>query len=190
MKRPVLALAVTAALGGCALGESDYSCDMPGGPTCMSLPEVYEATEHQSAISTPPEGEGDHENQEDSNGDATAPGNAPGYPVPGYPVHSYASPGRYPGVEPLPAPSDAVPVRTPARVARIWVAPWVDEDDVLYTGGYVYAEIQPRDWMIGEVRPARSARLRPLQVLTQQAPPQTMDQPSLGGRQRPGRQPR
>lgn len=46
--------------------------------------------------------------------------------------------GRYP-----------IPIRTPAKVMRIWIAPFEDGDD-LVMAGYVYTEIEPRRWVITE----------------------------------------
>lgn len=35
------------------------------------------------------------------------------------------------------------------EVIRIWVAPWVDEKNVLHVGGYRYAEVSKKRWEIG-----------------------------------------
>ena len=39
--------------------------------------------------------------------------------------------------------------RTPARVMRILVHPWVDDSGDLNMGGYVLTEIEPRRWTVG-----------------------------------------
>lgn len=41
-------------------------------------------------------------------------------------------------------PDPPVPVRTPAQVMRVWIAPWEDTDGDLVVTGYVYTEIRPR----------------------------------------------
>ena len=48
------------------------------------------------------------------------------------------------------------PIRTQSQVMRIWIAPWIDDDDNLHWNGYVYTEVSPRTWEIGvpEVRNA------------------------------------
>lgn len=49
------------------------------------------------------------------------------------------------GVKPGPRP-----VREPARVARIWIAPWVDKNDSLHLAQILYTEIKPRTWTVGK----------------------------------------
>lgn len=41
------------------------------------------------------------------------------------------------------------PVRTAARVMRIWVAPYEDAKGDLHAPGFVYTEIEPRRWAYG-----------------------------------------
>lgn len=65
-----------------------------------------------------------------------------------------------------PAMDSTRPVRTPAKVMRIWVAPWVGNSGALNMPGYIYAQVQKRRWQIGEQRPqdATGGELHPLQV--------------------------
>lgn len=42
------------------------------------------------------------------------------------------------------------PIREPSQVARIWIAPWIDQGDNLYAQGFVFTEVQTRTWNIGE----------------------------------------
>lgn len=42
------------------------------------------------------------------------------------------------------------PVREPARVARIWIAPWVDKNDNLHLAQILYTEVKPRTWTVGK----------------------------------------
>ena len=44
-------------------------------------------------------------------------------------------------------PSEPVPVRTPAQIMRIWIAPFVDTNGDLVAPGFVYTEIEPRRWI-------------------------------------------
>lgn len=46
--------------------------------------------------------------------------------------------------------SGSVPVRKAPKVIRIWLAPWVDEDEDLHQPGYIYAELPVKKWAIGE----------------------------------------
>jgi len=43
-----------------------------------------------------------------------------------------------------------LPVRSAAQVMRIWIAPWVDKSDDLHVPGYLYTEVTPRKWNVGE----------------------------------------
>jgi conjugal transfer pilus assembly protein TraV len=60
-------------------------------------------------------------------------------------------------------PDDPIPVRTPAEVMRIWVAPWEDTNGDLIVTGYVFTEIEPRRWVIGEKAPGGVQYIQPLQ---------------------------
>lgn len=44
------------------------------------------------------------------------------------------------------------PVREPAKVMRIWIAPWTDKNDALHWPSYVYVEVEPRKWAFGTQR--------------------------------------
>ena len=41
------------------------------------------------------------------------------------------------------------PFRVPAKVMRIYISPWEDEQGDLHMGGYVFSEIAPRKWSVG-----------------------------------------
>jgi len=47
---------------------------------------------------------------------------------------------------------------------RIWVAPWEGKDGDLNVPGYVYTEIEPRRWELGNPSPKVTPTLRPLQI--------------------------
>jgi conjugal transfer pilus assembly protein TraV len=64
--------------------------------------------------------------------------------------------------------ADIVPLRTPSRVLRVWIAPWEDTSGRLHVPGYTYAEIEPRRWSIGEAAATGGLQLKPL---TQPPPP-------------------
>jgi conjugal transfer pilus assembly protein TraV len=65
----------------------------------------------------------------------------------------------------LPRPQGPVPLRLPAQIMRVWIAPWEDSTGNLHAPGYVYTEIEPRRWSIGHAdsRVANTV-LAPLQV--------------------------
>ena len=41
---------------------------------------------------------------------------------------------------------EAIPNRLPARILRIWIAPWVDKQGNWHSGGVVMTDIYPREW--------------------------------------------
>lgn len=47
-------------------------------------------------------------------------------------------------------PDSPVPIRTPAQVMRIWVAPYVDTSGDLIAPGFVYTEVESRRWIYPE----------------------------------------
>ena len=69
---------------------------------------------------------------------------------------------------------DPLALRVPARVMRIWIAPWEDSRGDLHAPGYRYTEIEPRRWTLGG--PAdrdKEIRIRPLQIERRDAQPNT-----------------
>ena len=65
----------------------------------------------------------------------------------------------------LPRPEGPVPIRVPAQVMRIWIAPWEDTRGDLHAPGYVYTEIEPRRWTLGVPGAGTTERLvKPLQI--------------------------
>ena len=71
----------------------------------------------------------------------------------------------------LSRPEDPLALRVPARVMRIWIAPWEDSRGDLHAPGYLYTEIEPRRWTLGG--PAdrdRETRIRPLQIERRDVP--------------------
>jgi len=74
----------------------------------------------------------------------------------------------------LSRPEDPLALRVPARVMRIWIAPWEDSRGDLHAPGYLYTEIEPRRWTLGG--PAdrdKETRIRPLQIERRDAKPNT-----------------
>jgi len=78
----------------------------------------------------------------------------------------------------------AVPRRAPARVMRIWIAPWEDSRGDLHAPGYLYTEIEPRRWTL-DARDEHMPRIRPLQIERRDAQPNTSRSgPSSRGKRR------
>ena len=136
-------LLLAAILGGCA---TPYGCKgMPDDPKCLSTTEAYQVTDN--ALPEPPKA------------DAAGQPSVSGSKIP-----------QPPQQQPVPKIDDPTPIRTPAQVMRIWIAPWEDSDGDLMVSNYVFTELEPRRWMIGKSAPTLSPSLIPLQI--EQRPPE------------------
>ena len=68
-----------------------------------------------------------------------------------------------------PRAADPSALRVPARVMRIWIAPWEDSRGDLHAPGYLYTEIEPRRWAL-DARDEHTPVIRPLQIERRDAP--------------------
>lgn len=154
----VAILSVTTAISGCAafnIGEPEYSCSgIPEGVKCMSTKDVYNLTNNGNVpLSLGPESV-ESASQVAGNQYGTAISGSRGNP--NDVVSNYVSPRL---------PDRPVPVRTPAEVMRIWIAPWEDDDGDLIVTGHLYTEIEPRRWVLGETTSSSQPSLKPLQSI-------------------------
>lgn len=140
-------LLLFSALAGCANlsgldGSSEFACKAPDGVVCTSVSGVYansvagalpaqkdpekaKATPRKGLLSSTPEAAGKGASEPRPYG-ATHPTTAA--PVPGSPLLS------------------------PPKVLRLWLAPWVDEDDDLHDQSYVYVMWHRGEWQIEHTR--------------------------------------
>lgn len=148
-KSLLLSVAALAMLSGCSsvlntAASSDYSCPgMPNGVVCKTPAAVYKSTHLD-----PPVTEFDTPIGSmaiSGGGTATAPSAA-------YVNMANAASGLTSNIV-----SGPRPVREPAKVARIWIAPWVDKNDNLHLAQVQYTEIKPRTWTVGKPEVAASA---------------------------------
>lgn len=157
-RKATMSTAVIVLLNGCAsfdYAETEFGCKgMPDGVTCAGVRQIYELTDgddYQAQIEARrqlPTKSGEKV------GDAQTAASRAGQPV---------EPKRQPEIRrvvPRPA-SEVVPLRTPAQVMRIYVRPWESKDGDLHVPGYVYTEIVPRRWQIGDkaVTPSKNTIL-------------------------------
>lgn len=125
----VAALAVaTSMLGGCTSmsglsGSSNYACKAPEGVTCDSVSGTYANAIHNNLPSQRSRGL-------PSAPAATAP---PSTLTPSPSMSASAAPN---------------PLRSSARILRLWFKPWEDADRDLYDQGYVYVQIDSGQWLI------------------------------------------
>lgn len=77
-------------------------------------------------------------------------------------------------------PSDPVPIRTPAQIMRIWVAPYVDTNGDLSAPGFVYTEIEPRRWIYpGDETGGNSKMFAPLQAAKRYSKSRAQGEPAI-----------
>ena len=168
--RPALhCLPVLLGLAACGAvpGTSTYSCGLPEGVTCTSARNVYQLTNSGLPVTAMPgEPTALEAAAAASTGTAT-----PAAAAATSPAATAARPGSSPSDSGWQAialrPEDAgaarvLPLRTPAKVLRVWIAPWEDDAGRLHVPGYTYAEIEPRRWSIGGSETSAAARLQPL----------------------------
>ncbi|MTJ94332.1 MAG: TraV family lipoprotein [Desulfovibrio sp.] len=134
----IFAVLLAASVSGCSSlvpGDDDFSC--PGGANiirCKSARQIYDMTTGRDDLSAL-DGTTERPDGDPDKGIVMMPMNAEPRPVVPTPVT--ADYGR-------------VPVRTPAKIMRIWVGPWETEDGDLAVGGLLYVEIEPKRWQIGQ----------------------------------------
>lgn len=138
------------------VGDEEFSCygmpgDTPESADCLSAREAYFATNDGTVPRPIVKESSDKYLTEDNDGISM------GESVNERIVRDYVSPNL---------PDRPVPVRTPATVMRIWVSPWEDDSGDLNTVGYIYTEIEPRRWVLGDRPEYAQATLYPLQAPT------------------------
>jgi len=121
-------VAATSMLGGCMSmsglsASSSYACMAPEGVTCDSVSGTYANAVHnnlpsQRSRSVPP---------------AAAPAAQPTTPAPAPSTSASTAP---------------TPLRSSARILRLWFKPWEDADRDLYDQGYVYVQVDSGQWLI------------------------------------------
>lgn len=161
-----LALAIgllASALMGSAcstVGEKEFSCPgRPPGVHCMSATEVYEATQSTDTVApTASKPMGDAPKSTGRRARSTREGQGA--------TTSKHRKGESPAQQPqphseldtlrtslmVPATDKPIPIRTPAQIMRVWIAPWEDSRGVLHAGGYAFVEVESRRWSFGEAQ--------------------------------------
>ncbi len=149
----ILLLPLPLLISGCATTE--YGCKgMPEDPKCLSTTQAYLLSDR--ALPEP------------ARIDASSQGNEVTQVTESSSISNMSGTSiaaTAPIVQqPMPKIDDPTPIRTPAQVMRIWIAPWEDNEGDLMVSNYVYTELEPRRWMIGKSAPAIGPTLVPLQV--------------------------
>jgi len=135
------------ALSGCASvfntgGSSEYGCPgMPSSVLCKTPAAIYKSTHLDPApteFDTPIGPGGAPLKATTAAAKSGAAASAPGVFQPNPEILSGGAKAGGPR-----------PIREPAHVLRIWIAPWVDKDDNLHLAQIQFTEIKPRTWTVG-----------------------------------------
>ncbi len=78
------------------------------------------------------------------------------------------------------SPQLPLPILEPAKVMRIWIAPWEDSKKDLHWPSYLFTEIQPRKWSFGKTEFTGSRPVIPHLMVTPSAQPALPDRPESG----------
>lgn len=156
----MVSVMVLASLQGCAtVGEKGFACPgRPAGVRCMSASEVYAATQASDVVpATAPDPLGDDPRASSARGPRATSDRAGEPPRTGQAPDQEAqstdprSGMHITAMSPLlPEVAKPMPIRTPARVMRVWIAPWEDTRGRAHGGGNVFIEIETRRWSFGE----------------------------------------
>ena len=117
-------------------GDSKYACKAPEGVACDSVSGTYANAVHnnlpsqraqRSAVTEQGESEPSPSTNFARTNVSTASGNADDGTTTG-------------------------PLRSQARVLRLWIKPWEDADGDLYDQGYIYVQVDNGQWLIDHVQ--------------------------------------
>jgi conjugal transfer pilus assembly protein TraV len=119
-------------LGGCMSmsglsASSSYACKAPEGVTCDSVSGTYAKAVHNNLPS--------------QRSRSVQPAAAPA----AHPTTLAPPPGTSASTAPM-------PLRSSARILRLWFKPWEDADRDLYDQGHVYVQIDSGQWLIEHAR--------------------------------------
>jgi len=168
----VFLIFVISVLPGCAtmlgIGESEYACKgRPEGVRCLSASEVYTATESSDYVKiSAPTTDLDSENsieedffEEDIQTEVVKTSVKKKNKENGLLI-STEKINSGPVVATFRKPR---PIRIPAKVMRIWFAPWEDESGRLMVTNFVYNELEKRRWSIGGMNIVKDVNVTPFQ---------------------------
>lgn len=116
-------------------GDSKYACKAPDGVACDSVSGTYANALHNNLPS--------QQAQRSARRQKEASGESPSSTL-GRAIYSVSSAS---GVAVTPGP-----LRTQARILRLWIKPWEDADGDLYDQGYVYVQVDNGQWQIDHVQ--------------------------------------
>ena len=161
-------------------GSSSYACKAPDGVTCDSVSGTY-ANAVQNNLPSQRRTAGA------SPGTPQAPRATEGITGAAAAGAAGAAASRI-AVSPSTPPSPtAMPLRSSARILRLWFKPWEDADRDLHDQGYVYVRVDDGQWLVehaqrqirdayAPLRPPPPATARPAGGATESRDPRTSNQ--------------
>lgn len=177
MKKILMVLCGVGALSGCTIGQSDFNCSSgDGNALCGSSRTIYAATNSELAENTkltyiqdgePRQIDVNNMNSGEfdvANIDTDSDTSSSAKPASEHTTFLSWLMGEDESdnnsevketvlVKPASVPHsfsyDGQAIRTPAKVQRIWLAPWVDKEDNLHMSSLIYTEVEPKKWEIG-----------------------------------------
>uniref|UniRef100_Q47DM6 Type IV conjugative transfer system protein TraV n=1 Tax=Dechloromonas aromatica (strain RCB) TaxID=159087 RepID=Q47DM6_DECAR len=117
-------------------GDSKYACKAPDGVACDSVSGTYANALHNNLPSQ--QAQRFARRQKELSEEIPS-------PTLGRTTSSAAANASGMAVTPA-------PLRTQARILRLWIKPWEDADGDLYDQGYVYVQVDNGQWQIDHVQ--------------------------------------
>ena len=176
-------VAIAAAIvSGCASvagvgGTSEYSCKAPEGVRCDSVSGTYANSVENNLPSQRQGGRTTPQNPAATRIEALAGKRSVASAVDATPALAPLATGS--GVALPPAAYTSMPLRSPARVLRLWVKPWEDADGDLMDQVYVYVPVDNGRWLVDHAQRQIRDAYAPIKVpRTVQAPDSDVDRES------------
>jgi len=132
MKNHILAMTVVALISGCTVnGNSDFTCPDAEKGICMPAEDAYKHAEAgRDAKSISQNRQSQLAEQEDEGNKTNG---------------KYSNVAPVSGLMTLPL-SQPKPIMEPAKVVKVWVNAWEDDQQVLHMPQESYVEVTPRRW--------------------------------------------
>lgn len=136
----LLALAACSGMSGLG-GDSNYACKAPAGVACDSVSGTYANAMRNNLPG-----------QRRMAAAQVAAGQDPDRSRTATPPPAHGTDSRASSIAAAAPPPVGTPLRSQARVLRLWIKPWEDADGDLFDQGYVYVQIDPGRWQLDYVQ--------------------------------------
>ena len=152
----LIVMSLLVLLIGCA---PRYACkDMIPGAQCMSLSETYaQAVIGEKSIETAAKRDVDDPNKSkfmrSENTNVALIVESPSKRGRGKPFATNENKTEKGITKSIQGADGGMPILRPPRIARIWLAPWIDSNGDLYMESFIYTEIEGKKWVIGNDMP-------------------------------------